>query len=152
MNNLDNDFKKDPLGGFINFINSKNNIKKQDVVFGRGVTSNQNRLLFQILKGSLIARNQTRTFLTLIGNHLTVENSSKNLTYEEMSLLYSFIEARNSDGTIKYFGFKDINITDGASYSIYIDWNNINFQENGGHTMATGLIEIIDYCKKIISK
>ena len=152
MSNRDNDFKKDPLGGFINFINSKNGIKQQDTVLRRRITSNQNRVLFQISRGALIAGSQTVPFLTLKGNLLTLENSSKNLTNEEMDILYSFIEIRNRDGSINYFGAVDITIIDGGFYDIIIDWNKITFKDHGGHTMPPGILQIIDYCKRLINK
>ena len=118
----------------------------------RRITSNQNRVLFQISWGALIAGSQTVPFLTLKGNLLTLENSSKNLTNEEMDILYSFIEIRNRDGSINYFGAVDITIIDGGFYDIIIDWNKITFKDHGGHTMPPGILQIIDYCKRLINK
>ena len=152
MINRDNDFKKDPLGGFINFINSKNDIKQQDTVLRRRVTFNQNRILFQISSGALIAGPQSVPFLTLKGNLLRVKNSSINLSQAEMDILYSFIDIRNRDGSIKYFVAEDITINDGGFYDVFIDWNKITFNEHGGHTMPLGILQIIDYCERLINK
>lgn len=68
-----------------------------------------------------------------------------------MDTLYTFIEQRNSIGVFSYIvSYFDIPIMDGNSFSYFINWNGIKSEGKGGHTMPSGLSELIDYCNKIV--
>ena len=141
-----------PLNGFIDFINSKNGIsrKKTGSVIGKPI--NLNQILFEILSTALVIGWRPNSVCSLQGYDLTVHGKTKKLNLNEMDSLYILIQEKNNSGGLYYVPSGiDLTIMDGNSYSYSINWNGIISQGNGGHTMPSGLIEIINYCNKIVN-
>ena len=139
------------LNGFVNFINSKSGITRKKANAGKSKQVNSNQLLFEISSIALVVGWRPNAICSLLGNNLTVYGESKKLNSDEMNNLYFLIAEKYSSRKLNYIlsGF-DMTIMDGNSYSYFINWNEIKSEGRGGHTMPSGLNEIIDYCNKLI--
>jgi hypothetical protein len=140
------------INSLINFVNSKNGIIRKKVGSGKGKPSNPNQKLFEISSISLVMGWKPIVICSLEGNSLTVGDKSKKLSLDQMDNLYDYIEQENNIGAFLYIGsLFDLTIIDGNSHSYFINWNGITAEGNGGHTMPSGLNELIEYCINLVN-
>jgi hypothetical protein len=140
------------LNGFVEMINSINKITRKKAGFGIGIPNYPNIKLFEISTVALVVGMRSVPICYLLGNELNVYGKTRKLSIDEMDNLYLFIAYRNSLGTFQYTPAPlDFSIIDGNSHSYFINWNGINSQGEGGHSMPTGLRDLIDYCNNLVN-
>ncbi len=141
-----------PLKGFIDFINTKSGITRKKTGSGKGKPVNPNQLLFEISSVALVVGFMPNVICSLQGYNLTVGEKTKKLSLDQMDTLYEFIEQKNSIGAFLYVGsYFDLTLNDGNSHSYFINWNGIKSEGGGGHTMPSGLNELIEYCINLVN-
>lgn len=152
MNKKNENLGGNPLNGFIDFINSKNGVSRKKNGSGKGKPINLNKILFEVSSVALVVGWRPNVICSLSGYDLTVYGKTKKLNLNEMDNLYFLIQEKNKFGGLFYVpSVFDLTIIDGNSYSYFINWNEIKSEGSGGHTMPSGLNEIIDYCNKTVN-
>jgi hypothetical protein len=153
MSNFNQKPENEHLFGFVDFINSKSGTIRKPIGFGRSKPKIPNQLLFEISSVALVVGFMPSVICSLEGNKLTVDNNTKKLSSDQMDNLYDFIEQKNNNGDFLYIGsYFDLTINDGNSHSYFINWNGIKSEGSGGHTMSSGLNELIEYCTNLVNK
>ena len=153
MNQNNSKKEGDSLTDFVKFINSQNNVSRIKTGTGRGKPINNNMQLINISMVVLVAGMKSTIVFSLIGYELTVWDKKKRLTQDEMDELFDFVGNQYKFGEFECHTSQfDFTIMDGNSYQYFIDWNGINFDKRGGHTMPVGFSKLIDYCKILLNK
>ena len=146
---MNNENKQDIIDGFSSFINSKNKIDRKASNYGIGTPKSYNEKLINI-SCTILPQIFNKTLLSLIGFELTIENTKRKLSIDEMDQLYLFIKEHKEINNLNNLkSYKDITIMDGSSYYLEINWNNIFIVSEGDNKIQESIYSLINFCKKL---